>query len=63
MEDQSTIVAEPGVIYPRYREALDTYLDELRRGCTEFKVDYRLVMADEDYEKVLADFLLARMRT
>ncbi|MBM3860539.1 MAG: DUF58 domain-containing protein [Verrucomicrobia bacterium] len=63
MEDQSTIVAEPGVIYPRYREALDTYLDKLKRGCTEFKVDYRLVMADEDYEKVLADFLLARMRT
>jgi uncharacterized protein (DUF58 family) len=62
MEDQSTIVAEPGVIYPRYREALDAYLDKLKRGCTEFKVDYRLVMADEDYEKVLADFLLARMR-
>ncbi len=63
MEDQSTIVAEPGVIYPRYREALDAYLEKLRRGCSEFKVDYRLVMANEDYEKVLADFLLARMRT
>lgn len=63
MEDQSAIVAEPGVIYPRYREALDAYLDKLRRGCAEFKVDYRLVMTDADYEKVLADFLLARMRT
>ncbi len=62
MENQSSIVAEPGVIFPRYRAALDAYLDRLRHGCREFKVDYQLVMTDQDYEKVLADFLLSRMR-
>jgi uncharacterized protein (DUF58 family) len=62
MEDRSSLVVEPGVIFPRYREALDLYLERLRRGCREFKADYRLVVTDQDYEKTLADFLLARMR-
>jgi uncharacterized protein (DUF58 family) len=62
MENQSSVVAEPGVIFPRYRAALDAYLERLRRGCREFEVDYRLVLTDEDYEKVLAGFLLSRMR-
>jgi uncharacterized protein (DUF58 family) len=63
MEDRSSLVVEPGVIHARYREALDLYLDRLRSGCREFKADYRLVVTDQEYEGVLADFLLARMRT
>jgi uncharacterized protein (DUF58 family) len=62
MENGSSVVAEPGLIYPRYRAALDQYLDTMRKGCREFKVDYRLVTTDRDYEKVLADFLLARLK-
>jgi uncharacterized protein (DUF58 family) len=62
MENSASVVAEPGLIYPRYRAALDQYLDTMRKGCREFKVDYRLVTTDQDYEKVLADFLLARMK-
>ncbi len=61
LENRASLVVEPGVIFPRYREALDQYLERLRRGCREFKVDYQLVMTDQNYEKVLADFLLARM--
>lgn len=62
MESNASIVAEPGLIFARYRAALDEYLQQMRDGCREFKVDYRRVMTDEDYEKVLASFLLARLK-
>lgn len=61
MERNFSIVAEPGLIYSRYREALDAYLQTLKHGCNEFKVDYRQVTTDKDYEKILAEFLLARL--
>ncbi len=61
MESPASIVAEPGLIFTRYRAALDEYLQQMRDGCREFKVDYRRVTTDEDYEKVLAAFLLARL--
>jgi len=62
MENSNSLVAEPNVIQQRYRQALDAYLHRLRTGCYEFKVDYRQAVTDQDYEKVLADFLLARMK-
>ncbi|MEI6084392.1 MAG: DUF58 domain-containing protein [Verrucomicrobiota bacterium] len=62
MENSNSLVAEPNVIQPHYRQALDAYLHRLRTGCYEFKVDYRQAITDQDYEKVLADFLLARMK-
>jgi uncharacterized protein (DUF58 family) len=60
METAESVVAEPSIIFPKYRTALDAYLDRLRRGCREFKVDYQLVLTESNYEKVLADFLLSR---
>jgi len=62
MESTASLVAEPGLIYPRYTEALKQYLDRMRRGCLESKVDYRIVTTEQSYEKVLSDFLLARTR-
>jgi len=63
MESTASVVAEPGLIDARYRAAVDGYLATLRDGCREFKVDYRRVITDEDYEQVLATFLLARLHT
>ena len=62
MEGAGSIVAEPNVIQSRYKQALGAYLDRLRTGCYEFKVDYRVVTTDQNYEKIIADFLLARMK-
>jgi uncharacterized protein (DUF58 family) len=62
LESTGSLVAEPTVIQPRYRQELEAYLHRLRTGCYEFKVDYRQVVTDQSYEKVLADFLLARMK-
>jgi len=62
LESAHSLVAEPGLIAPRYRDALKNYLGAVRHGCLEWKVDYRLVTTDQDYEKVLSDFLVARMK-
>jgi uncharacterized protein (DUF58 family) len=62
MEGSDNVIAEPALIMPRYRDALEKYLARLRKGCREFKADYRMVLTDQSYEKVLADFLLARMK-
>jgi uncharacterized protein (DUF58 family) len=63
MENDDSIVAEPSIIFPKYRAALDAYLEHMRRGCREFKVDYQLVLTESNYEKVLADFLLSRLKS
>ncbi len=62
LEGPASLVVEPGLILPRYRAALDAFLETMRKGCRENHVDYTLVVTDEDYEKVLANFLLTRMK-
>lgn len=62
METNESVVAEPTMIYPKYRATLDAYLERLRTGCLEFKVDYQRVLTESKYDQVLADFLLARVR-
>ena len=62
METAESVVAEPTLIHARYRSALDAYLEHLRFGCREFGVDYQFVLTDSNYETLLADFLLRRIR-
>jgi len=62
MESPFSLVAEPVMIRNRYLEELKRFFEELRNGCSEFKTDYRWVVTDQSYEKVLADFLMERMR-
>jgi len=60
LEDGGNLLVEPSLVRPQYQEALHKYLERLRQGCREFAADYRLVTTDQEIEKVLADFLLAR---
>jgi uncharacterized protein (DUF58 family) len=62
LEGSGSLVVEPSAIQSQYHQALDAYRHHLRRGCFEFRVDYRQVVTDENYETVLANFLLARMK-
>lgn len=56
-------VAEPSVIRNEYLRRLRQFMDALQKGCREFGIDYRRVLTSENYETVLADFLLERSRS
>ncbi len=61
LESDFHLVTEPAVIAAGYQRELQEYLQDLQRGCREFGVDYRRVVTDENYETVLAGFLLQRL--
>jgi len=62
MEGGTSIFADPNEIADRYHRALNTYLTELKRVVLESSVDYRRVLLNEDYERVLTRFLIGRAR-
>lgn len=62
MESDFSMVTEPALIRDRYLEQFNGFLEALRRSCHEFNADYRRVVTDENYEKVLADFLIERAK-
>jgi uncharacterized protein (DUF58 family) len=57
MESSYSLVTEPAVVRDRYLQQINAFLEAVRRGCHEFNADYRRVVTDENYEKVLANFL------
>lgn len=62
LETSMNLVTEPASIRDRYLEQLRLFLDRIRTGCNEFSADYRQVVTDQSYEKVLAEFLIERSR-
>jgi uncharacterized protein (DUF58 family) len=62
LESSFNIVAEPAMIRDEYLRQIHGFLENLRAGCNEFAADYRRVVTDEPYEKVLGDFLVQRAR-
>ncbi len=62
LETGADLITDPAVVRDAYREALTHYLDALGHGCREFDVDYRLAYLDQDYEGVLTNFLLQRIK-
>lgn len=63
MESSLNLVTEPALIRDRYLAQFNAFLERLKAGCHEFSADYRRVVTDENFEKVLADFLVERART
>lgn len=63
LEGGPSIFAEPNDILDRYQQALGTYLAELKQVTLEAAIDYHRVQLDDDYERVLLDFLVARTRS
>ena len=62
LESPFSMVTEPAMIRAEYLEQLGSFRERLRTGCNEFNADFRSVVTDESYEKVLADFLGERAR-
>ncbi|HEX4120701.1 MAG TPA: DUF58 domain-containing protein [Verrucomicrobiae bacterium] len=60
LESSTSLVTEPSTVRDEYLRQLWLFLDALRGGCHEFGADYRRVVTDQSYERVLADFLVER---
>jgi hypothetical protein len=60
LESSGSLVTEPSLIRDEYLSQLNNFLARIQSGCREFKADYRRVTTDQNYEKVLADFLVER---
>ena len=62
LEGPTSLVTEPSVIRDEYLKHLRHFMETLQKGCREFGIDYRRILTNENYEKVLADFLIERSR-
>ena len=62
MEGGASIFVEPNEISDRYHRALEEYREQVRQVTVEASVDYHEVSIDDDYEKVLTNFLVGRTR-
>jgi uncharacterized protein (DUF58 family) len=60
LESSGSLVTEPALIREQYLAELNAFLRRIETGCREFKADYRRVTTDQNYERVLADFLVER---
>jgi uncharacterized protein (DUF58 family) len=60
MEGGPAIFAEPSDIARRYQAALEQYLAALKQVVLESAIDYHRVTIDQNYEKVLIQFLMSR---
>lgn len=62
LEGGPAIFAEPNEIFDRYQRAMQAYLGEMSQIALECGIDYRRILLNEDYERVLFRFLSARAR-
>lgn len=60
MEGGEPILADPTVIGAQYQRALEIYLEGMNMVIQETEVDYHRIRIDENYDDVLARFLLGR---
>lgn len=60
MEGGTSIFADPAEIADRYHQALDGYLQLLRRVVLETAVDYHRISIDSSYAQELTQFLIDR---
>src|SRR5215471_6392469 len=57
------LTCNPRALRDGYLQALASYLEEIRRACSQNEVDYKLVRTSDPLDAVLAHFISARQRT
>lgn len=60
LEGGATVMADPDIIGPQYRKAIQKYLDEVTEVIQDAAIDYHRVQVEEPFEAPLARFLLGR---
>ncbi len=63
LEIPDQLRCNPRALREGYLEALNAYLDEVRRGCVRHNVDYALVRTSEPLDAALATYLSNRLGT
>ena len=61
LESANSLNCNPRALRDGYLEALNEFLEEMRRRCAQSVVDYALVRTSEPLDAVLAKFLDTRM--
>lgn len=61
LEGGPAILADPSLVAVEYRQAVETYLSDLKTIVRDANVDYQRLSLEQHYGDVLAKFLLARM--
>jgi len=61
MESETKLNCNPKALREGYLEAINEFLDEIRRGCAKASIDYALVSTSEPMDAALAQFLSRRM--
>jgi hypothetical protein len=62
LEGNASVVTEPAIIREEYLRAVNQFVARLKDGCHEVKASYHQIVSDQDYEKILAEFLIERAR-
>jgi len=61
LESDTKLNCNPKALRDGYLEALNEFLDEVRRGCARSSIDYALTSTNEPIDATLAQFLSRRM--
>ncbi|MGB2266348.1 MAG: DUF58 domain-containing protein [Akkermansiaceae bacterium] len=61
IEDQTSLVAEPALVADDYRQAMQRFLKDVKTASHDVHADYHLITTDQDYEKIIHDFLITRL--
>jgi uncharacterized protein (DUF58 family) len=61
MEEMGDLICDPRSLREGYLQALQTYLDDIRRHCTRQMIDYQTIRTSEHLDAVLAHYLTHRV--
>ncbi|MEO8494551.1 MAG: DUF58 domain-containing protein [Planctomycetota bacterium] len=62
LEGMPELTTQPRAIRAAYQAELDSFLKQLKRGCLDNGIDYRVVSTDQPFDVALSAFLSSRRR-
>ncbi|MCA9119701.1 MAG: DUF58 domain-containing protein [Planctomycetales bacterium] len=62
LEGLPELTTQPRAIRAAYRAELDAFLQQLKRGCSDNEIDYRLISTAQSFDVALSAFVSSRRR-
>ena len=63
MEEYPDLLAEPRALRKAYRQAVDSFITEIKRGSTAHRIDYTLIRTSHQLDVALSTYLASRGRS